>query len=136
MNSTVPKFDYVGFMPEKKGNSTMSNIDSIINAIQTLSDAEKATFLTKLQDVSAGASKEAVEKRRVAAIRAAANDPDRSVAFKSSLRGLRRLGLSLEELSASADGIGDLNRAMDKSGWQTFERIQLKTSLASIGAID
>jgi hypothetical protein len=59
-----------------------NNLDSIINAIQSLNAAEKASLLTKLQDVSASESKASLEKRRISAIRAAANDPGRQVAFR------------------------------------------------------
>jgi hypothetical protein len=53
-----------------------------------------------------------------------------------SLKALARLGLTLERLAASADGLGELNAAMDASKWSFTERVTLKTSLAGIGAID
>lgn len=74
--------------------------DQIIQAIQALAHSEKIALLAKLQDISAAESKVSVEKHRLAAIRAAQNDPARQVAFKSSLRGLNRLGLSLDRLAA------------------------------------
>jgi hypothetical protein len=114
----------------------MSSTNDLINAIQGLNAADRGLLLSRLQDVSASEMKASVEKHRIASIRAASNDPARAVAFKSSLRGLSRLAMDLDRLAASADGLGDLNRAMDANKWQFNERIQLKTSLAAIGAID
>jgi hypothetical protein len=114
----------------------MSNIDHIIQSIQALHAADRAALLTKLQDVSASESKASLEKHRLSALRAAANDPARAVAFKSALKGLARLDLTVERLAASASGLAELNKAMDEAGWQMYERVQLKTSLAGIGLID
>jgi hypothetical protein len=115
----------------------MSNhIDNIINAVQALNVADRETLVARLQTVTAAETKAAVEKRRLASIRAAQSNPNLQVAFKSSLRGLARLGLELDRLVASADGLGDVNRAMDAAGWVMSERIQLKTSLAGIGVLD
>ena len=71
--------------------------------------------------MSASEQKASGENFRVASIRAAANDPSRAVAFKSSLRGLRRLGLDLDRLVASADPLTELNRALDSAKWSFTE---------------
>lgn len=113
----------------------MSQLDSIINTIQSLNAAEKAALISKLQDVSAAESKAAVQKNRIAAVRAAANDPKLAHCFKGAKRGLDRLGLSIDRLCASDDALGDLNKAMTANNWSFSERVQTKTLLAEIGVI-
>lgn len=114
----------------------MMSTNDLVNAIQNLNAADRALLLTRLQDVGASEMKASGEKFRLASIRAAANDPARAVAFKSSMRGLRRLGLDLDRLCAAADPLTELNSALDKAKWSFTERVELKTSLAGIGAID
>jgi hypothetical protein len=84
-----------------------------------------------MADVKAAAS-----KKRLSAIRAAADDPARAVAFKSSLRTLARLGLELEDLAAAADPLTQLNESMTKAGFTTYERMQCKSCLHAIGCLD
>jgi hypothetical protein len=115
--------------------SSTSTID-LANAIQNLNAADRGLLLAKLQEAGASEMKASAEKVRLASIRAAANDPARAVAFKSSLCGLARLNLDLDRLAAAADPLAELNRALDSAKWTFNERIQLKTSLAGIGAID
>jgi hypothetical protein len=120
---------------QTKGNSKMS-IDTIISAIQTLNAADKTALVAKLQDVSATESKVAVQKNRIAAVRAAANDPKKAHAFKGALRGLSRLNVALEDLCASATPLADLNKALDSASLGFSERITIKTCLHECGVID
>lgn len=74
------------------------------------------------------------ERLRMSRLKAAAADPNQAVAWKSALRGMRRLGLDIEKIAATGD-VKDLDRAMSEARWSSDERVQLKTILASIGAI-
>jgi 4'-phosphopantetheinyl transferase EntD len=80
--------------------------------------------------------KAAAQHRRLDRALASARDDNMQVAMKVALRGLRRVGLDIEKLAAAADPLSVINEAMDKAKLNPGERMQLKTVLANVGAID
>jgi hypothetical protein len=82
-------------------------------------------------------AKNSSANRRSAKIIAAMQSNDRKdqVNVKNSLRGAHRLGLDINEIAASAD-VKAVETAMTEQRWTTLERMQLKTTLASLGVID
>ena len=95
------------------------------------------TFFPKMHgvaDINAAATTDA-SKKRLANIRAAAENPAKKAAFNGAVMGLKRLGLDLEKIAASAD-VAAIDKAMADMRWSVDQRFTLKSNLASIGAVD
>lgn len=70
----------------------------------------RVSLLTKLQDVSAAEGKASVEKRRIAAIRSAANDPQKRMEFVTAMKILNKVGLDLDDLASAPNGVALLTK--------------------------
>jgi hypothetical protein len=109
-------------------------IGDVAKAIEALSASDRAALLQKLSAAKLDDLKAAADNSRLARLNACAQDEKYAVAFKTALRGLRRLGLDIEKIAAAGDTTA-LDKAMTEQRWSIEERIQLKTVLANIGGI-
>lgn len=107
-------------------------VDEIMLAIDKLDAADRLKLTEKLSAKKLDDIKAAADTKRMAKLKAAAQE--RSVPFMTALRSLHRLGLDIEAVAAKAD-IAAVEAAMTQQNWPPFDRVQLKTVLANIGAI-
>ena len=85
------------------------------------------TFFPKMHgvaDINAAATTDA-SKKRLANIRAAAENPAKKAAFNGAVMGLKRLGLDLEKIAASAD-VAAIDKAMADMRWSVDQRFHAK----------
>jgi hypothetical protein len=98
------------------------------------SDSIKAIRTDSASDIKAAAV--ATSASRLASVKASAasTDPKKRDAYLFAKKGVERLGFSLDSIAAGG-GSGDLDKRMSELKWTNEQRIQLKTALASCGAI-
>jgi hypothetical protein len=125
-----------------KRNSKMVSIGitdkvaALVAEINALSDKDRSALAERLNASKVSDMKATAQKTRLDRVLASARNENLKVAFQAALRGLRRVGLEIEKVAASADGLAMVNDAMTKANFSTGERLQLKTVLANIGALD
>jgi len=76
-------------------------------------------------------------QRRLASVHAAAKSEDRRTkdAYKNAVRLLQRLGVEIEQVSASGS-TAEIDRLMAEHKWTPTQRFALKGALAAVGAIE
>jgi hypothetical protein len=117
-------------------DNTMSPIDKLTDAINALSDKDRAALDERLNARKILDMKAVAQNKRIDRVLASARDEKMQVAMKVALRGLRRVGLDIEKLAAAADPLSVINEAFDRAKFSASERMQLKTVLANIGCLD
>jgi hypothetical protein len=113
-----------------------ANLDTLVDTIKSLNDSDRRQLIERMNATSMADQKAAAQHRRLDRVLASARDDNMKVAMKVALRGLRRVGLDIEKLAAASDPLSVINAAMDKAKLNLGERMQLKTVVANVGAID
>jgi hypothetical protein len=95
--------------------------------------ADARAMRAHLDKVIATAEKrEGAEARRIAKMRAAAENPDMAEMISWAVGRLRSIGILLH---AAAD-LAALNRALRASDWKDEQKFEIKSVLAKLGVID
>jgi hypothetical protein len=113
-----------------------ANLDTLVDSIKQLSDSERRELISRLDASAAKEHAATAQNKRLDRVLASARDDNMKVDMKVALRGLARIGLEIEKVTAAADRLAMVNDAMSKAKLNPGERMQLKTVLANVGAID